>query len=313
MKLGLVFPGQGSQSVGMLADLAATYPQVQATFGEASEVLGYDLWSLVRDGPETTLNETERTQPAMLAAGVAVWRVWNSSGGASPAVAAGHSLGEYTALVCTGALEFAHAVELVAERGRLMQAAVPAGEGAMAAVLGLPDERVREVCEAAAQGEVVAPANFNAPGQVVIAGHAGAVERALTLAREAGAKRAVKLAVSVPSHCNLMRPAAERLAERLDATVLAAPSAAVLHNVDAAPHEDAAELRAALREQLYNPVRWVDTIQRMAQEGVDTVIECGPGKVLAGLVKRIDRRITALPLPDAKTLEAALETTGETP
>lgn len=311
MKLGFVFPGQGSQSVGMLAELAAAYPQVEATFGEASEVLGYDLWSLVRDGPESALNETERTQPAMLTAGVAVWRVWRSRGGASPAMAAGHSLGEYTALVCTGALDFGHAVALVAERGRLMQAAVPAGEGAMAALLGLPDERVQAVCESAAQGEVVAPANFNAPGQVVIAGHAEAVERALALAREAGAKRAVRLPVSVPSHCELMRPAAERLARRLEGTMLEAPACPILHNVDAAPRAGGAALRAALGEQLYSPVRWVDTIQHMGEAGVGTVIECGPGKVLAGLVKRIERRMTALPVWDAQTLEAALEATGE--
>jgi [acyl-carrier-protein] S-malonyltransferase len=310
MKLGVIFPGQGSQSVGMLSELAARYPQVEATFAEASAVLEYDLWTLVREGPEAALNETERTQPAMLAAGVAVWRVWQARGGAAPDVMAGHSLGEYTALVCAGTLDFAAATALVAERGRLMQQAVGPGEGAMAAVLGLADEQVQAICEAAAAGEVVAPANFNAPGQVVVAGQADGVERALERAREAGARRAVRLAVSVPSHCALMSSAAEQLDEHLQAARFAPPQPPVLHNIDAAAHPDPAALRAALRAQLYSPVRWVDTIRRMAEEGVEMVLECGPGKVLAGLAKRIDRSIDALAVFDPDSVDKALEATG---
>lgn len=308
--LAFVFPGQGSQSVGMLADLAAR-PQVADTFQQASAALGFDLWALISDGPEAELNQTHNTQPAMLAAGVALWRVWEAEGGPVPALLAGHSLGEYSALVCAGALDFAAAVGLVAERGRLMQAAVPAGQGAMAAVLGLDDDTVRAACAEAAQGEVVEAVNLNAPGQVVIAGSAAEVERAVQAAKARGAKRAVTLPVSVPSHCALMRSAAECLAERLAGVELRAPRIPVLHNADVAAHSDPAAIRAALVRQLYSPVRWVETLQAMAGQGVSLVVECGPGKVLAGLVKRIDKRVQALPVMDENSLRAALAAARE--
>lgn len=306
MALACVFPGQGSQSIGMLQELAAAHAVVQDTFATASQVLGYDLWKLVQEGPEEELNQTARTQPAMLAAGVAVWRVWRAQGGAEPGVMAGHSLGEYTALVCADALGFEDAVALVAERGRLMQDAVPAGEGAMAAILGLDDDQVRAVCVEAAQGEIVAAVNFNSPGQVVVAGHAAAVQRAMAAAKQAGAKRALPLAVSAPSHCALMRPAAERLAERLATVSFKTPRIPVLHNADVAAYTDVAALRDALVRQLYQPVRWVETIQAMRARGVSRVLECGPGKVLAGLIKRIDATLVALPVYDTTTLQQAL-------
>ncbi len=304
--LGIVFPGQGSQSIGMLKELASVHAVVQQTFAAASQVLGYDLWSLVQNGPEEELNQTAKTQPAMLAAGVAVWRVWRAQGGAEPMVMAGHSLGEYTALVCADALDFEDAVALVAERGRLMQEAVPAGEGAMAAILGLDDDQVRAVCAAAAQGEIVAAVNFNAPGQVVVAGRAAAVQRAMAIAKQTGAKRALALAVSAPSHCSLMLSAAERLAERLATVTITAPRIPVLHNADVATYSDAAAIRAALVRQLHQPVRWVETILAMRARGVARVLECGPGKVLAGLIKRIDATLPALPVYDAATLQQAL-------
>jgi len=310
MTLGFIFPGQGSQSVGMLTALADLQPEIKATFAEASEALGYDLWRLVSEGPEAELNRTEVTQPAMLVAGIACWRVWNARGGARPAVMAGHSLGEYTALVCAEALSFADAVGLVAERGRLMQQAVPAGHGAMAAVLGLEDDALREVCGASGEGEVVEAVNFNAPGQVVIAGHTAAVERAVAAARQAGAKRAMPLPVSVPCHSALMRPAAEELSRRLERIEVSSPSVPVIHNFDVATHSEPAAIRATLTKQLYSPVRWVETVQAFAERGVDTLIECGPGKVLVGLNKRIDRNMTALALFDPSTLDAALQHTG---
>ncbi|RRQ20592.1 ACP S-malonyltransferase [Thiohalobacter thiocyanaticus] len=305
--LAYVFPGQGSQSVGMLGELAAVHPQVGETFAEASEVLGYDLWQLVQNGPEEQLNQTDRTQPAMLAAGVAVWRVLARATDRRPAMLAGHSLGEYSALVCAGVLEFPAAVKLVESRARFMQQAVPAGEGAMAAILGLDDEAVRAVCEEAAAGEVVEQVNFNAPGQVVIAGAAAAVERAVAQAKAAGAKRAVPLPVSVPSHCSLMQPAAEALAGELARADLRTPSINVIHNVDVRPHSDANEIRDLLARQLHNPVRWVETIRYMQAEGVTRLIECGPGKVLAGLNRRIAKDMTALPVYDPASLDAALE------
>lgn len=310
MSLAIVFPGQGSQSLGMLAALAQAHDSVTATFEEASRVLGHDLWKLVQSGPESELNATERTQPAMLAAGVAVWRVWNAQGGRRPALMAGHSLGEYTALVCAGAIEFRDAVALVAERGRRMQQAVPDGQGAMAAILGIEDEPLRQICARCSGEEVVSCANFNAPGQVVIAGHRSAVERAIAAAREAGAKRAVLLPVSVPSHCLLMKPAAERFDRALRACPMQAPGIAVLHNVDAAPRKDPGEVVQALSRQLYSPVRWVETVRRIALEGVRTVVECGPGKVLAGLGKRIDKDLNYLPIVDPETLQAALAAVG---
>jgi len=306
MTMAFVFPGQGSQSVGMLGALAEAYPAVGETFAEASAVLGYDLWQVVAEGPADQLNQTHITQPAMLSAGTAVWRVWQAAGGERPAMMAGHSLGEYTALVCAGALEFADAIGLVAERGRLMQAAVPAGTGAMAAILGLDDDVVRQVCADAAQGEVVEAVNFNSPGQVVVAGNQAAVERAMAAAKAAGAKRAVPLPVSVPSHCALMEPAARQLAERLRQVELRAPAIPVLHNCDVQSHADADGIRAALEQQLHSPVRWVDTIRAMAAQGVDTLIECGPGKVLVGLNKRIEKGMAAKAVFDPESLKEAL-------
>lgn len=286
--LAFLFPGQGSQSVGMLAELAEDHPEVAEVFGEAAEVLGHDLWELVRNGPEDRLNSTQFTQPAMLAAGVAAWRVWCKAAEIRPGWLAGHSLGEYTALVCAGALDFREGIRLVAERARLMQEAVPAGVGAMAAVLGLEDEQVLAVCEQAETAdEIVRAANFNAPGQVVIAGHRAAVERATCLAKGAGAKRAVVLPVSVPSHCPLMRPAAERFAVVLAAVSLVAPGIPILHNVDVTSHAEPAAIREALTRQLSGSVRWAETVRGMAAHGVDRFVECGPGRVLAGLNKRI--------------------------
>ena len=304
----MVFPGQGSQSVGMLSDLSDTFPVVAQTFAEASDVLGYDLWELAQKGPIESLNQTEKTQPAMLASGVAVWRIWQEQQGPAPKLMAGHSLGEYSALVCAGALMFPDAVKLVSERGRFMQTAVPEGSGSMAAILGLEDEVVREVCRSAASGEVVEAVNFNSPGQVVIAGAKDAVERACDLAKEAGAKRAMPLPVSVPSHCALMRPAAERLSEQLAAISISPPAIPVLHNVNVEQVADADGIRELLAAQLYSPVRWVETVQKMAASGCSSLMEAGPGKVLAGLTKRIDRTLAGLPVHDTKSLNQALET-----
>ncbi len=265
MKLAFVFPGQGSQAVGMLGALAEQYPVVGETFTEASDALGFDLWQMVAEGPKEALNQTVNTQPAMLTAGVAAWRVWQQQGGAAPSVMAGHSLGEYSALVCSGALDFADAVKLVAERGRLMQEAVPEGEGAMAAILGLDDDQVRSVCSDAAQGDVVEAVNFNAPGQVVIAGSAVAIERATGLAKEAGAKRALPLPVSVPSHSSLMREAAERFGEAMAPIVINPPEIPVINNVDVSAELEPDNIRGSLTRQLYNPVRWVETIRETQQ------------------------------------------------
>ncbi|ACL72917.1 (acyl-carrier-protein) S-malonyltransferase [Thioalkalivibrio sulfidiphilus HL-EbGr7] len=306
MTFACVFPGQGSQSLGMLSALSDAHPQVRETFQEASDVLGFDLWSLVQNGPEEDLNRTENTQPAMLAAGVAVWRVWQAAGGPAPAVMAGHSLGEYTALVCAGAMGFSDAAGLVAERGRLMQGAVAPGQGAMAAILGLDDAQVIEVCARAAEGGVVEAVNFNSPGQVVIAGETAAVDRAVALAAEAGAKRSVKLPVSVPSHCRLMAGAAERLAERLASVAIVSPSIPVIHNVDVSSHSDPAQIRAVLAAQLHRPVRWVESVQKMAADGVTTVLELGPGKVLTGLNKRIDKTLALACVQDPESLAQAL-------
>lgn len=306
MSLAFVFPGQGSQSVGMLAELALAFPQVKDTFGIGSEVLGFDLWDLVQNGPEEELNRTSNTQPAMLAAGVAVWRVWRDQGGALPAVMAGHSLGEYSALVCAGALAFEDAIALVAERGRLMQAAVPQGAGAMAAILGPDDDKVRAICREASQGEVVAAVNFNSPGQVVVAGHLAAVERAIELAKQQGAKRAVRLPVSVPSHCELMKPAAEQLGQHLAQIEIRKPDIPVIHNADVQAHDDPKAIREALERQLFSPVRWVETMQAIGARGVKGLVECGPGKVLVGLNKRIDKDMIALAVYDTGSLTEAL-------
>lgn len=306
-RLAFVFPGQGSQSVGMLAALAAGYPLVTGTFGEASNALDLDLWRIVQDGPEEMLNRTDVTQPALLAAGVAVWRVWEAEGGAAPGLLAGHSLGEYTALTCAGALDFADAVRLVRDRGRFMQEAVPPGAGAMAAVLGLDDETVIDVCHRAAEGGVVEAVNFNAPGQVVIAGAVAAVDRALGLAAAAGAKRAIKLPVSVPSHCALMHPAADRLRERLSGVNIQLPRIPVLHNVDAQAAETPEAVRDRLVRQIHSPVLWVETVRAMAGAGIERLVECGPGKVLAGLNRRIDRGLAIQPVYDPETLSKALQ------
>jgi len=307
MSLAIVFPGQGSQSIGMMKSFYDEYEIARQTFQEASDALGYDLWKLVSEGTAEELNQTEVTQPAMLTAGVVSWRVWQQNNGSQPVMFAGHSLGEYTALVCAEAINFQDAVKLVAERGRLMQSAVPEGEGAMAAILGLDDERVIEACASAAQGEVVEAVNFNSPGQVVIAGQRTAVQRAIDTLKETGAKRALMLPVSVPSHCQLMVPAAEKMSESLSAIEVNKPVIPVIHNVDVATHVDADEIRQLLKQQLHNPVRWVETIQSMSEQGVDTIIECGPGKVLLGLCKRIDKNIKGLAVFDTDSLANALE------
>lgn len=301
-----VFPGQGAQSVGMLSELAAAHPEVQATFAEASESAGIDLWALSQEGPEEALDRTENTQPALLAAGVAVWRVWKRLGGPQPACMAGHSLGEYSALVCAGALSLHDAAGLVAERGRLMQAAVPVGVGAMAAVLGGDDEKIKQVCREVAGDQVVAPANFNSPGQVVIAGHAAAVDRALQKLAEMGVRKAVKLAVSVPSHTSLMRGAAEQLAQRMRELAWHVPTVPVIQNADAAVAADVDGIRDALARQLYMPVRWTECVQALVHAGVSAVGECGPGKVLTGLGKRIDRSVHGMALGTPEGFDTAL-------
>jgi len=305
MKLAFVFPGQGSQSVGMMQGWCDR-AEVRATFAEASDALGQDLWTLVSDGPAELLNQTVNTQPAMLAADIAAWRVWQTAGGPAPALLAGHSLGEYAALVAAGALGFADAVKLVRFRAEAMQAAVPEGVGAMAAILGLDDEAVRAVCADAAAGEVVEAVNLNSPGQVVIAGNKAAVERAMVLAKEKGAKRALPLPVSVPSHSSLMRPAAEKLLAHLQGVTIMAPNIPVLHNTDVQSHSEPDAIRAALAKQLHTPVRWVETVQALKTAGIERVIECGPGKVLAGLNKRIDDSLPAVALVDEASLQAAL-------
>lgn len=304
--IAFVFPGQGSQSLGMLAELAAVHPQVQATFAEASEGAGVDLWALSQQGPEEQLNQTEFTQPALLAAGVAVWRAWQARGGAVPSLLAGHSLGEYAALVAAGAITLADGARLVRERGRLMQLAVPAGTGAMAAVLGTEDALVAEVCEAVSGDDVVVPANYNSPGQVVIGGSAAAVDRALAELAARGVRKAVKLAVSVPSHTPLMREAANRLAEVMAGLAWNEPSIPVVQNVDGEVHAGVQAIRDALVRQLYLPVRWTDCVQALAARGATHVVECGPGKVLTGLVKRIDKSLDARAIGAPADFDAAL-------
>jgi len=299
--LAFVFPGQGSQSLGMLSELGAQYPLILDTFAEASAALGYDLWALTQQGPEEQLNQTDKTQPAILTASVALWRVWLAEGGAYPAFVAGHSLGEYSALVAAGSLSLSDAVKLVQRRGQLMQEAVPAGQGAMAAILGLADAEVLAACAESAQGDVVSAVNFNSPGQVVIAGSVAAVERAIEACKARGAKRAMPLPVSVPSHCELMRPAAERFAESIEAIDWQAPRIQLVQNVSASAVTDLATLKRDLLEQLYKPVRWVESIQCLAANGATQLVECGPGKVLAGLNKRCAEGVTTYNLntPDA--------------
>ncbi len=313
MTLAFVFPGQGSQSVGMLAELGAVEPVVRATFAEASEVLGYDLWALCQDGPEADLGSTERTQPAMLAAGVATWRVWVGRGGPRPVAMAGHSLGEYTALVCSDAIDFKTAIDVVRFRGQVMQQAVPLGQGAMAAILGLEDADLDAACREAAQGEVVEPVNFNAPGQIVIAGNATAVARAIDAAKARGAKRAVLLPVSVPSHSSLMVGAAERLAAKLATVDVRLPNVADVYTVDVRKHTSPDGIRQSLKEQLFKPVRWADTIRAMLAGGATTFVECGPGKVLTSLNRRIERRpdLKLLALEDSTSIAAVLAACGD--
>jgi [acyl-carrier-protein] S-malonyltransferase len=315
MAFAFVFPGQGSQSIGMLNALAGAEPLVQETFAEASEALGYDLWKLCQEGPEELLGSTERTQPAMLAAGVATWRVWRKHGGGLPASMAGHSLGEYSALVAAGAIDFRTAAALVQFRGQAMQAAVPAGQGAMAAILGAEDADVEAACQEAAQGEVVQAANFNSPGQIVIAGAAAAVDRAIELVKARGAKRAIKLPVSVPSHSALMAPAAEKLAERLRQTIIETPQVRDIYTVDVRTHGDANSIRTALVQQLVKPVRWTDTIRSMVAGGAQVIVECGPGRVLTGLNRRIEKNkdIAMLAIEDIDSLQQALQACREKP
>ncbi len=292
--LAFVFPGQGSQKIGMLNDLASEYSIVKKTFAEASQILDYDLWDLVQCGTQEDINLTERTQPLLLTASVAVWRVWQEKNGPQPAFMAGHSLGEWSALVCAGIVSFTDAVKLVQQRGKFMQEAVPAGQGAMAAIIGLDDALIIDACKKAEQGEVVAAVNFNSPGQVVIAGTAAAVERASLLCKEAGAKRALPLPVSAPFHTSLMRPAADRLAEQIAATTFNTPVIPVVHNVTAKIEMNPEKIKTLMIEQIYNAVRWVDCVNTLSQNNITITVECGPGKILSGLNKRINSALTPL-------------------
>jgi len=306
MTLAIVFPGQGSQSVGMMKGFADD-PVVLGTFREAAALAGVDYWAMANEGPPELLNQTVNTQPLMLVAGIACWRAWRARGGAMPAWLAGHSLGEYSALVAAGALRFEDAVPLVRLRAQAMQEAVPEGTGGIAAILGLDDAKVPELCERAAQGEVLEPANLNSPGQVVIAGHRGAVERGMALAKELGAKRAVMLPMSAPSHCSLMRPAADRLRERLSAIEVAKPAVPVVHNRSVEAFDDPARIREALVEQLDHPVRWIETVRFLAAQGVTRIVECAPGKVLTGLDKRIAPELEGVAVQDSASLDAAVK------
>jgi [acyl-carrier-protein] S-malonyltransferase len=304
-QLAFVFPGQGSQSSGMLGELAIMHPQVREVFDEAAAGAGVDLWRLTTAGHEDALNQTEFTQPALLAAGIAVWRVWIAQGGPQPTLLAGHSLGEYTALVAAGVLSLADGARLVRERGRLMQAAVPPGVGAMAAVLGTDDALVADVCAKVAQGDTLVPANYNSPGQIVIGGDAAAIDRALAALAERGVRKAVKLAVSVPSHTPLMRAAADRLGEAFADVAWTAPTLPVVQNVDAQVRADVDGIRQALQQQLYLPVRWSECVQALVAAGADRIAECGPGKVLTGLVKRIDKALDVRAIGTPTELDAA--------
>jgi [acyl-carrier-protein] S-malonyltransferase len=311
MSFAFVFPGQGSQSIGMLAALVQSDPIVRTTFDEASTALGYDLWQLIQEGPKERLDSTECTQPAMLAAGVATWRLWHNRGGADPLMVSGHSLGEFTAFVCAGAIDFATAIDLVRFRGQVMQEAVPLGEGAMAAILGLEDADVEQACRDAAAGEVVEAVNFNSPGQVVIAGQTAAVQRAVEAAKARGAKKAIALPISVPSHSSLMRGAGQRLSERLAGIEIRSPRIRCLSPVDVAAHEQPAEIRAHLSQQLSRPVQWWATVRGIAKAGIGQMIECGPGKVLTALNRRIEKRpgLEFLALEDPASFDAALAAT----
>ncbi|AFP85196.1 ACP S-malonyltransferase [secondary endosymbiont of Ctenarytaina eucalypti] len=303
----MVFPGQGSQTVGMLAELSSEYTIVKATFSEASAVLGYDLWQRVQEGPAEELNKTWQTQPALLASSVAIWRVWQQRGGRTPAFLAGHSLGEYSALVCASSLVFTDAIELVALRGTLMQEAAPEGRGAMTAIIGLDHAAITTACQQAAQGQVVSLLDFNAPGQVVISGHKEAVERAGLFCKETGAKRVLPLPISVPAHCILMRPAAEKLAQALSQVTFITPRIPVINNVDARVEQDPSAIRQALVRQLYSPVRWTQTVEYLATQGVETLLEIGPGKVLTGLTKRILATMSGIAVNDLTSLAATIK------
>lgn len=307
MSLAFIFPGQGSQSVGMLASFAEN-PTVQRTFEEASSALGYDLWELCQNGPAEELNKTEKTQPALLTASVALWRLWCEQNGSKPEYLAGHSLGEYSALVCADVLSLADAVKLVEARGQFMQQAVPAGTGKMAAIIGLDDALIQQACEESAEGDVVSPVNYNSPGQVVIAGSAAAVERAMTACKDKGAKRALPLPVSVPSHCALMEPAADQLAKKLTALSLNVPQISVVNNVDVSLESESEAIKQALIRQLHNPVRWTETIEKLKQSGVTDLVECGPGNVLSGLNKRISRDLKSHGINDVDKLSETVET-----
>ena len=304
--LAFVFPGQGSQKIGMLASLASINTVVLDTFSEASEALGYDLWELVQSGEQEAINLTERTQPILLASSVAIWRLWQEKSGPSPSLLAGHSLGEWSALVCSGVLGFTNALKIVRARGAYMQEAVPLGVGAMAAILGLDDQAVMDACDTARQGEVVDAVNFNAPGQIVIAGSALAVERAIELCKASGAKRALPLPVSAPFHTSLMHPAAENLAGLVNSTVFSTPQIPVIHNVHAQTESNPDAIKALMLEQIYKPVMWVDCVNELKAQGAEILIECGPGRVLNGLSKRIDRELTSYATDDLASLENAL-------
>lgn len=304
--LAFVFPGQGSQKIGMLAELAEQNPIIQKTFNEASEVLGYDMWQLIQQGAQEEINLTQRTQPILLTCSVAIWRLWNEKQGASPSQMAGHSLGEWSALVCSNVIDFADGLKIVEARGKFMQQAVPVGQGAMAAIIGLDDQAILEACTEANALGVVDAVNFNAPGQVVIAGSNVAVERAMEICKDAGAKRALPLPVSAPFHTSLMKPAADNLADMVNAVTFRSPEVPIMHNVHAQNEQDPQAIKALMLEQIYSPVKWVDCVKQLKQSGVSTLVECGPGKVLSGLAKRIDRELTAVATESAADFDAAL-------
>jgi [acyl-carrier-protein] S-malonyltransferase len=304
--LAFVFPGQGSQKIGMLAELAAQNPIIEKTFNEASEVLGYDMWQLIQQGAQEDINLTQRTQPILLTCSVAIWRLWAEKQGAAPSQMAGHSLGEWSALVCSNVIDFADGLKIVEARGKYMQQAVPVGQGAMAAIIGLDDQTILDACAEAGDLGVVDAVNFNAPGQVVIAGANEAVERAMEICKTAGAKRALPLPVSAPFHTSLMKPAADNLAEMVNAVTFRTPDVPIMHNVHAKNEQDPEVIKALMLEQIYSPVKWVDCVKQLKNTGVTTLIECGPGKVLSGLAKRIDRELTAVATESAADFDAAL-------
>lgn len=307
-QLAFVFPGQGSQKIGMLAELADQYPSVKETFDQAADALGYNMWDLIQQGEQEEINLTERTQPILLASSVAIWRLWNEHKGAQPSQMAGHSLGEWSALVCSGVVDFADGLKIVRARGQYMQQAVPVGEGAMAAIIGLDDQAILDACKNSQSQGVVDAVNFNAPGQVVIAGSSAAVEAAMDLCKEAGAKRALPLPVSAPFHTSLMKPAADNLADLVNSVSFSAPQVPVIHNVHAQTESDPETIKALMLEQIYSPVKWVDCVKQLKNNGATTLVECGPGKVLSGLTKRIDREISSLSTDNVADYTAALET-----